>query len=269
MSSEFRVFKAAMGVQWFKAGWIIFKTQPMTFVFMYLFIVIVALLPLIAPPLQLLAAFASPFLTAGMYMAILSKQQGKVISLADILAPFSAKGRRLHLFRLGLYQMGVMILLTLLAEGLFSEAFAVMQDASAAQKPDELLPVLLATLSMSDIALFAMAHCLNLMAFAYALPLVFFKGETRIFRAIKQSLMVFYKNMAPLGVYSLVISVLIFASMPLSMIPLIVIIPISYISFFVSFQAIFMPINKVPETQGEQQSQVRQKGDDNTGSFDA
>ncbi|MBE0369495.1 BPSS1780 family membrane protein [Pseudoalteromonas aurantia] len=268
MSSEFRVFKAAMGIQWLKAGWSIFKTQPMTFVFMYIFIIIVALVPLVAPLLQLLAAFASPFLTAGMYMAVLSKQQGKTISLADILAPFSAKGRRLHLFRLGLYQMGAIILLTLLADFLFADAFAIMQEASSTQQPDELINALLASISMSDIMVFAIAHCFNLMAFAYALPLVFFKGETRIFTAITQSLKVFHKNMAPLGVYGLAIALLILASMPLSMIPLLVIIPISYISFFVSFQAIFMPVVKVQSEHDESTETVKQDGND-TGRFDA
>ena len=268
MSPEFKVFKAAMGIQWLKAGWVIFKTQPMTFVFMYLFIVISALIPLVAPPLQILVAFASPFLTAGMYMAVLSKQQGKRISLADILAPFSAKGRRLNLFRLGLYQMGVIILLTLLADLLFSDAFAIMQEATPNQQPDELLNAVLASLSMSDIMLFAIAHCVNLMAFAYALPLVFFKGETRIFKAIMQSLTVFQKNMAPLGLYGLMIALLIIASIPLSMIPLLVIIPLSYISFFVSFQAIFM----ADETPSKAQNIVTQDGtseDNNTGRFDA
>jgi hypothetical protein len=268
MSPEYKVFKAAMGIQWLKAGWVIFKTQPMTFVFMYLFIVISALIPLIAPPLQIIAAFASPFLTVGFYMAVISKQQGKNISLADILLPFSAKGRRLNLFRLGLYQMGVVILLTLLADLLFADAFAIMQSASPNQDPDALLNAVLASLSMSDIMLFAIAHSVNLMAFAYALPLVFFKGEARIIKAIQQSLIVFQKNMAPLGVYGLLIALLIVASIPLSMLPLLVIIPLSYISFFVSFQAIFMEDGKRSESHDSVTRDVKST-DNNSGRFDA
>ncbi|CAM4023186.1 BPSS1780 family membrane protein [Pseudoalteromonas byunsanensis] len=240
MSAKFRVFKAAMGVQWLKAGWEIFKMQPMTFIMMYVFMVAVALSPLVAPPLQLIAAFAAPFLTAGFYMAVLSKQQGQVISLASILGAFSAKGRRLHLFRLGLYQLGVVILLTWGAGILFEEALSIMQNASPEQSPEVLISSILATISMTDVILFFIAHSINIMAFAYALPIVFFQGETRITKALGLSLKVFYSNMASLGVYGLLITLLVLASVPLSMIPLLVVMPIAYISFFVSYQAIFI-----------------------------
>ncbi|MBD1584024.1 BPSS1780 family membrane protein [Pseudoalteromonas sp. S16_S37] len=265
MSAKFRVFKAAMGVQWLKAGWEIFKTQPMTFIVMHLFMIAVALLPLAMPPLQLLAAFSAPFLTAGFYLAVLSKQQGKTISLASILAAFSAKGRRLHLFRLGLYQLGVVILLTWGAGILFEEALTIMENASPQQSPEQLISAILASISMTDVLLFVVAHSLNMMAFAYALPLVFFRGEKRIVTALVHSLQVFFVNMAPLGVYSLLIGILIAASIPLSMVPLLVIMPIAYISFFVSFQAIFMPFEVNPNEPEKSYSNTSS----DSGRFDA
>ena len=239
MSANYKVFKSAMGVQWLKAGWEIFKTQPMTFMMMHIFIIAVALIPLVLPPLQLLAAFAAPFLTAGFYMAVVSKQQNKEIYLASILAAFSAKGRRLHLFRLGLYQLGVVILISFIAGTLFADTLAVIESASPNLPPEQLLSQILASIAMSDVLLVVIAYTLNMMAFAYALPLVFFKGETRIVTALIQSLKVCFANMAPLGVYGLLIGLLIALAIPLSMVPLLVIMPIAYISFFVSFQAIF------------------------------
>ncbi|BBN80740.1 hypothetical protein PA25_07250 [Pseudoalteromonas sp. A25] len=265
MSAKFRVFKAAMGVQWLKAGWEIFKTQPMTFIVMHIFMIAVALLPLAMPPLQLVAAFSAPFLTAGFYLAVLSKQQGKVISLASILAAFSAKGRRLHLFRLGLYQLGVVILLTWGAGLMFEEALSIMESATPQQSPEQLISAIMASISLADVMLFVVAHSLNMMAFAYALPLVFFKGETKIIKALMQSLKVFFVNMAPLGVYSLLIGILIAAAVPLSMVPLLIIMPIAYISFFVSFQAIFMP----QEQQSDETSQSATSTSGDTGRFDA
>jgi uncharacterized membrane protein len=265
MSANFKVFKAAMGVQWLKAGWEIFKTQPFTFIFMHIFMVVVALIPLVMPPLQLLAAFAAPFLTAGFYLAVLSKQQGQVISLASILAAFSAKGRRLNLFRLGLYQLGVVILLTWGAGILFEEAFTIMQNATPEQSPELLLEAIFASISFTDLAIFIVAHSLNIMAFAFALPIVFFQGETRILKALKQSLQVFFVNMAPLSVYSLLIMMLMIASIPLSILPLLVIMPIAYISFFVSYQAIFMP-SQPKESESETQAEQTQTS---SGRFDA
>ncbi|MCF6437642.1 BPSS1780 family membrane protein [Pseudoalteromonas sp. MMG022] len=265
MSAKFKVFKAAMGVQWLKAGWEIFKMQPMTFIMMYVFMVAVALSPLVAPPLQLLAAFAAPFLTAGFYMAVLSKQRGQAISLASILAAFSAKGRRLHLFRLGLYQLGVVILLTWGAGILFEEALSMMQNASPDQAPEVLISNILATISITDVMLFFVAHSINIMAFAYALPIVFFQGETRITKALGLSLKVFYSNMASLGVYGLLIALLVLASMPLSMIPLLVVMPIAYISFFVTYQAIFIDQQDNP---GESKQDVKHQSED-SGRFDA
>ncbi len=96
MSTQLRIFKADAGLKWLKAGWLIFKTQPATFIFMHLFIGIVGLLSLFLPLLQVVAALATPFLTAGFYQAVLSKQQGGKIMLADILKPFTAKGKSLR-----------------------------------------------------------------------------------------------------------------------------------------------------------------------------
>ncbi|WP_105167611.1 BPSS1780 family membrane protein [Pseudoalteromonas sp. T1lg23B] len=265
MSVKFKVFKAAMGVQWLKAGWEIFKMQPMTFIMMYVFMVVVALSPLVAPPLQLLAAFAAPFLTAGFYMAVLSKQRGQTISLASILGAFSAKGRRLHLFRLGLYQLGVVILLTWGAGIYFEEALNIMHNASAEQSHELLLSNMLATISMTDVVLFFIAHSINIMAFAYALPIVFFQGETRILKALGLSLKVFYSNMASLGVYGLLIAFLMLATIPLSMIPLLVVMPIAYISFFVSYQDIFIEQQNSPDGKAQD---VKNQPED-SGRFDA
>lgn len=265
MSSPIKVFNANTGVQWLKAGWQIFKSQPMTFMFMYIFMVIVALIPLVMPPIQLFAAFAAPFLTAGFYMAVIARQQGKIISLADILKPFSAKGRRLNLFRLGLYQMGVVILLTLLADVLFSDAFAMMQQATNEQVNEALLSQVLSTISVADVGLFMIAHAFNLMAFAFALPLVFFKGEKRIFHAMMQSLNVFKVNMAPLGIFSLVIGLAMLAAMPLSFVPLLFIMPIAYVSFFIAYQEIFSAEEDGTEAPAEPAVQTPE----NTGRFDA
>ncbi|MDN3379287.1 MULTISPECIES: BPSS1780 family membrane protein [unclassified Pseudoalteromonas] len=261
MSIELRVFKAEAGVKWFKAGWLIFKTQPLTFIFMHLFIGVVGLLSLFLPFLQIIAALATPFLTAGFYQAVLTKQQGGKIMLADILKPFSAKGNRIGLLRLALYQMAAGVLMALLANGLFGEAVAIMSDPNV--DPNIALQQVIESISMANLVLFLLAVSFYLTAFAYAVPLVYFNQQKRIFEVLKSSLLVFYHNMAPLSVYGAICAVFMVISAFLTFLPLLVLMPICYISFFVSYQAIFMPVVP-PAENGAAEPQ-----NNDTGRFDA
>jgi len=262
MSIELRVFKADAGVKWFKAGWLIFKTQPLTFIFMYLFIAIVGLLSVFLPLLQIVAALAAPFLTAGFYQAVITKQQGGKIMLADILKPFSNKGNRLGLLRLALYQMAAGVLLALLANGLFADAIAIMTQPNV--DPNMALEQMLASISFANVALFLIALSIYITAFAYAVPLVYFNQQKRIFDVLKSSFMVFYHNVGALSVYGAICAFFMVLSMFLSLLPLLILMPICYISFFVSYQAIFMPI--VPAAT---QKSATGNDDDQSGRFDA
>ena len=262
MSNELRIFKADAGLKWFKAGWHIFKTQPFTFVVMHLLIGMVGLLSLFLPLLQVVAALATPFLTAGFYQAVLSKQQGGKIMLADILKPFSAKGNRLGLLRLALYQMGAGILMALLANGLFADAVAIMSQEGL--DPNIALEQTLNSISGASVVLFLVAMAVYLMAFAYAVPLIYFSKEKRILTALKNSLLVFYHNLFALSVFGIICVLFMALSMFLSFLPLLILMPICYISFFVSYQAIFMPV--VPPSDD---SNVKPLSSEQSGRFDA
>ena len=252
MSTQLRIFKADAALKWFKAGWLIFKTQPLTFIFMHLFIGIVGLLSLFLPLLQIVAALATPFLTAGFYQAVLTKQQGGKIMLADILKPFSAKGN----------QMGAGILIALLANGLFADAMAVMTQPDL--DPNTAISQMLESISFANVALFLIALSIYFTSFAYAVPLVYFNKEQRILNALKSSFMVFYYNILPLSVYGIICALLIVVSMFLSLLPLLILMPICYISFFVSYQAIFMPV--VPPSDD---SNIKPLSSEQSGRFDA
>ena len=258
MSIEVRIFKADAGVKWFKAGWEIFKLQPLTFILMHLLIVIISFLVLLLPLLQVVGAFVTPFLMAGFYQAVLTKQQGGTISQADIFKPFSNKGNRIGLVRVAVYQMAAGILLALLSNFIFADAYAVISSQTFDPQNQSHIADLLATISMGQVAVFLLAICVYLTAFAYAVPLVYFQKQSNMFQVLKTSFMVFYHNMAPLSVYGLICAVLMVICIPLSFIPLLVLMPICYISFFVSFQAIFMPVvpkgddqTKAPEAQSQ------------------
>ncbi|MDK1287160.1 BPSS1780 family membrane protein [Pseudoalteromonas umbrosa] len=273
MSADFQKFKASFGVSWFKAGWAVFKTQPLTFMMMYIFIVIVGLFPFVIPNpiIQMMCALAGPFLTVGFYNAALNIQAGKSIMLADILKPFTTKGRRLNLFRLGLYQLGVALILGVLMSLLFEPVTSALQNHTPDQDMQIVIEQIAQAISFSDIAIFIALQSLAMMAFAYALPLVYFKEQANIFAAMKESLSVFYHNMAPLTVYGGIAALLIILSTPLSLVPLIFIMPILYIGFFVSFQAIFATQSSQSEDGPSQGNKSQDDKDSVTqsGRFDA
>ncbi|OUL58656.1 hypothetical protein [Pseudoalteromonas ulvae] len=259
MAIEQRIYKAQAGVAWYKAAWQIFKLQPGTFILMQAVMGSLGLIALFFPVLQIAAGLATPFLTAGFYQAILMRQQGKKIAVADIFSPFSLAGRRLGLFRLGLYQIGAGMVLMLLASWLFKDAIAVMEQYAG--QPDLAAQYMVENISAANVILFVSALSFYLMCFAYSVPLAFYQPTLTLFSVFKVSLSVFWHNMAAVSVFGGIFSVLIIVSLPLSFIPLLLIMPISYIAFFVSFQAMFMS-KIVSET--EQNSETS-----STGRFDA
>ncbi len=266
MAIELRKFKPNSAVQWFKAGWQIFKTQPLTFVMMHLFIIVVGLIAFMMPVLNVAASLLTPFLMAGFYQAVVAKQLGQKIVLADVLKPLSNKGHRLGLFRLGLYQVGAGLLLALLSSSLFTESITMLSEKDMSNPAH--VSAFIESLNMGSIVLFFTAFSVYLMAFAYAVPLVYFKQNTKLFEVFKASLAVFYHNIGAMTVFGLISAVLIVASAPLSLIPLLVFVPICYISFFVSFQAIFMPVIESAAPQSNTPDEQSQSRDDNS-SFDA
>ncbi|WP_105254861.1 BPSS1780 family membrane protein [Pseudoalteromonas sp. T1lg75] len=239
MSIEIRVYKAGSGARWFKAGLDIFQHQPFIFMFMYLFIAAVGMLGFILPLLKIPAVLATPFLLAGFYQAALRRQQGHKVAFADILNVFSQQGRRMSLFRVGLYQMGAALLLGMVSSLLFADAVAVFNQPDL--DPQLALQQLAQSFSFPAVALFLVLFSVYLCAFAFAVPLVYFGGHTSMWAVMKASLMAFYHNMAAMTVYGLIGAGLMLVCAILSFIPLLVVMPICYISLFIAFQAIFMP----------------------------
>ena len=239
MAIEIKVYKASAGARWFKAGLDVFQAQPFIFMFMYLFIAVIGLVGLIAPVLKIPAALATPFLMAGLYSAALRRQQGQKVAFADILNVFSQKGRRIGLFRVGLYQMGAALLMGMLASVLFADVISVMTQPDL--DPQTAMQQLAESFSFGSLALFLVVLSVYLCAFAFAVPLVYFGNHTSILGVLKASLMAFYHNVGAMTVYGLILGGLMLVCAFLSFIPLLVVMPICYISLFIAFQAMFMP----------------------------
>ncbi|MFY8273014.1 BPSS1780 family membrane protein [Pseudoalteromonas sp. SSDWG2] len=239
MSIEIRVHKASAGARWFKAGLDIFQLQPFTFIFMYLFIGVFGLIGALAPMLNIPVALATPFLMAGLFNAALRRQQGHKVAFADVISVFSQKGRRMGVFRVGIYQLGAGLLLSMVANVLFADTIAIMTQPDI--NPETAMAELAQSFSLSSLVLFLVLCSIYLCAFAFAVPLVYFAGYRSIFTVLKASLMAFYHNMWAMTVFGLIGGGLILVSAILSFIPLLVVLPICYISLLVAFEAIFMP----------------------------
>jgi len=263
MAVEIRIFKAKAGLNWFKAGWELFKCQPGTFILMHLFIGILSLIALVAPIFQLPAAIAMPFVTAGFYRAMLNRQQGKQISFLDIFSVFSEAGRRLMLFRLGLYHLFGGFILALLTTTLFqglSEPINAYLKAVESQNVDLVqlhAQQVIDSIQFSNIIVLVAAYSLYTMCFAFTIPLVYFSNNNSILECIKASLLVFWHNMGALSIFGAISAGLILFAAFLSFIPLLFILPILYAGFFVSFQAMFMSAVIVkPEQSNNAESQT-------------
>lgn len=261
---QMRVYKASEGVNWFKAGFKLFQAQPFTFIFMHLFIAVMGLIAMVIPFLQIPAALITPFLMAGFYQAVHQRQQGNTIILADVTKPLFTKGKRMMLFRLGLWQLGAGIVLSVIAAQLFGDVLAILSDPNL--QPEQALNQLSQAFSPLNVVLLGGLIALYATAFAFAVPLIYFTQQQQILPVIKASFVALYRNMAALSVYGLICISLILLCAVLSFIPILLVMPICYISFFVVFQAIFQP-PEVEQNTPEPPTQLPPSKDN--GRFDA
>ncbi|WP_462164418.1 BPSS1780 family membrane protein [Pseudoalteromonas xiamenensis] len=242
---SYNVLNASVGVAWLKEAWSIFKRQPFTFIMMHVFIIVVGLLPMLAPVLNIAASLVAPFLTIGFYQAILKVQANNKTQLSDITAPLFAKGQRRAVFHLAMCQVVVALLISLLAQFLFSDMIEVLVNAEENMNVTTLIHDLIGNFDPVNFLMFMAVMIINYAAFAFALPLVFFKN-TPLVTAIQQSLKVFFGNMGALSVFGGLVALLMVISIPLQLLPLLVIMPISYIGFFLAFKSIFSYSENTP-----------------------
>lgn len=233
-----KTIKASMGMVWLKEAWVVFKLQPFTFITMYLFILTVSLLPFLSPVLNVAASLVLPFLTIGFYQVIIKKQAGKPAQLSEVLSPLFEKGNRRPVLHLAMCQVVVALVISLIAQLLFADMVAVLANADESTDAAKLLADVAEQFHMGSFLLFVAIMVVNYAAFAFALPLVFFK-KTPLLAAIQNSLAVFFSNIGALAVFGGVIAFLMLLSIPLQLLPLIVIMPLSYIGFFLAFKSIF------------------------------
>ena len=226
MEKQFRVkliirrAPALAALDWLKQSWQIFVQAPLKWLAMLASIMMLALLGSLHPILMVVVIFLLPFLTAGLYKAIVAAQQQKPFDLTTLFSPLSEPGCRQVFIRIAALNMLANIPLSLLNAALVQQVEQKLVD----------LPTML---------LFVAASVLVFMIFAYAVAIAYFLHERRVLVIMQASLTACWRNIMPLLVFALLSMGLIMLTMPTMFIGLLVVIPLLNIAFFLSFNAFF------------------------------
>lgn len=211
---------AKAALEWLKQGWSLMRSQMMLLVMFWL-MMSVSLLSLLHPFMAVISTLLSPFLMAGFYDAIVRVQQQKPLTLAMLWQPLQDSSHRAVFIRLA----GLNILFAIPSQLLVQQQMPLWESGQAN------LLVLFALVALAAI---------NAMFFAYAVPVIYFLREQRLWPVLQASYMACWRNMPSLTVYGIV-SVLLVLTGPFTlMLTLIVILPWLAISFFLSFREFFV-----------------------------
>lgn len=231
-----RTVSAGHGWLWIKQAFGLFKMSPLIWIALCATLLLLgALLGMIPMVGALLFQLIAPALTAGLILGCDAQKSGEELEITHLLAGFKSHGAQLITVG-GIYLTGMQVIFAIVGylggEPLVHALTAGHPDAqsiAASHLTDiGILPVLV---------LLALALPL-LMAYWFAPALVVF-GNMSAVAAMKTSLAACQANFVPFLVYgAITFGLLLLASLPL-MLGFLVMIPISFISYYTSYQDVF------------------------------
>lgn len=208
------------GIKWLQQGWVIFKQQPVLWIQLVFSIHLISLLGMLNPIFGIIVTLLNPFLTAGLYACIVTRQRGQQVNFTMLFAPLKEPLYRAIFLRIAAANMLCSIPLTLLATKLYEQA--------TSGSIDWMLTLL-----------FVMLFSLVMMMFAYAVAIAYFLKEQRLLVILQASLLACWRNVSSLSVYGLLALALISTGVPTFFISWLLVLPILSISFFLSFSEFF------------------------------
>ena len=218
---------AKAALEWLKQGWQLMRAQLLLLVMFWLMFA-VSVFGMLHPLLAVVSTLLSPFILAGFYDAVVRAQQQKPLTIATLWQPLTDSTHRAAFIRLA----ALNILCSIPHQLLIQQQLPLWQTGQA-----DLL------------ALFAIVAlvAINAMLFAYAVPVIYFLREQRLWPVLQASFMACWRNVPALTVYG-VLSVLLVMTGPFTlMISLIPILPWLAISFVLSFREFFVLTPARPE----------------------
>ena len=231
---------AGEGWQWLVCGWRLFVRNPGIMVlYLVLWLVISVganLVPIVG---GLAMALIAPVLLAGWYEAAHRLAQGGTIEIGTLFEGFRRGDRTGALVALGALLLVGQLLLILIIMAFIGSAVMGLQDVMRHMDSLETMPdVALSGGMLFGMLLVVTGGALLLMAFLYAVPLVWFDG-VRPVDSLKHSFSACLRNFLPLLILSLVYLVLV----PLAMLPfglgILVLAPVTLCTMYCSYRSVY------------------------------
>ncbi|MCH8536956.1 MAG: hypothetical protein LAT66_04205 [Alkalimonas sp.] len=228
---------ALAAVEWIKQGWRLFVQAPWLWIQLLAFTLLVNLFASIHPLLTVVAFFLNPFLTAGLYKSMAGVQRGEAVSFAWLFKPLQEPEYRQVFLQLAALNLVISIPLSMLGQHLMVQ----LADQS---------------LDLMQLLLFVAAYGLVWMMFTYAVAVLYFLPEKRLFPVLQASLVACWRNIVPLLLFGLLAFALALVTIPTMLLGMVVVMPLISIAFFISFQDIFAAEPGPPSQQPPEDSDV-------------
>lgn len=232
---------AGEGWQWLVCGWQLFVRNPgimvLYVVFWLAISIVLGLIPIVG---GLAMALITPVLLAGWYEAAHRLAQGDTIGAGTLFEGFRRGDRTAPLVTLGALLLVGQLLLMLIAMAFIGSAVMGVQDGMEHMGSTDTVPEIAFTGGMAiGMLLVALGGTLLLMAYLYAVPLLWFDG-TRPVESLKSSFSACLRNFMPLLVLGIIYLILV----PIALLPfglgMLVLMPVTLCAIYCSYRAIYV-----------------------------
>lgn len=218
---------ASAAIGWIKQAWQIFKQYPLVFIQMLLLTFIFTFLAAQFPLTVFVAVLASPFLTAGLYGAIVGVQQQQTIDISWLFKAFKDAACR----RILILIASVNFLISVPLMHAREHVYVAMQLAQ--ENMDYSGGLLL------QVIMLVAAFIITAMLFAYAVAIAYFLKEQRLLTILQASFVACWRNIPALVSFGIMSLGLVVLTIPTMLLGLILVVPLLNIAFFLSFNELF------------------------------
>ena len=246
---EARRVDAAQGWQWLVGGWELFIRNPAMLI-LYVVIwfglsIVAAMIPFVG---GLAMALIAPILLAGWFEASHLTSRQEEISASTLFEGFRRSEKTGPLITLGAIllasQLALAVVGTVFIGGAVMGLLAGADSSGAMMTGSQLA---FSGGAILGLLLILVGTTVILMAYLYAVPLIWFGGMTPV-EAMKSSFNACLKNVLPLLVFSLIYLILILLAILTFGLGMLVLAPVTLCAMYVSYGDLYGPVSSDTET---------------------
>lgn len=221
------------GNHWLNQAWQLFRLHPGLMIGMNAFIIFTSIAAAVIPVIGVLLFFVLPFLQSGFYAALVAAQQQKPVNFDLLFSAFKITELRAPFMTMAAAQI-----LCSLPQMYFTNQIVTNFEAG--------------NVAMLDVLAAVALHMINLMLFAFAVPIIYFLREKRLLPVVQSSLTACWRNVLPLSWYFLLVTTMLFGAIILisllsSVLPFaqILIVPVMLVVMAVNSIAMFLAFTEI------------------------